>query len=86
MLLADFKDQIKPIINNRYREDMHTTAHLLFRLDYGLLYQYSVNNENIELIKRFIPLFRSAGADFSIPDRHGNTVKQILHNHNLEEL
>jgi len=86
MLLTDFKDQIKPIINNCYREDRHTTAHLLFRPDYGLLYQYSINTENIELIKRFIPLFRSAGADFSIPDRHGNTVKQILHNHNLEEL
>jgi ankyrin repeat protein len=86
MLLTDFGDQIKTIINDRYREDRHTTAHLLFRLDYGPLYQYSVNNENIELIKHFIPLFHSAGANFDIPDKSGITVKQILSGYNLEGL
>ena len=86
MLLTDFKDQIKPIINDRYREDMYTAAHLLFKVDYGPVYQYSVNTENIKLVEHFIPLFCSAGAEFDIPDKFGITVKKILTGYNLEGL
>jgi len=88
MLLTDtdFKGKIKPIINKCYREPKQTAAHLLFKVDYGPFYNYSINTENSEFIERFIPLFRSAGAKFDIPDSYGTTVRQILRKYNLEDL
>jgi len=84
MLLTDFKDHIKPIINERYHEKKQTAAHLLFKVDYSSF--YSVNYENFKFIEHFIPLFHSAGADFGIPDINGITVRQILRENNLEHL
>ncbi|MDR1868557.1 MAG: ankyrin repeat domain-containing protein, partial [Treponema sp.] len=87
MLLTDFKDHIKPIINERYREEQQTGIHLLFKVDYSsFLYKYSVNNENFKFIEHFIHLFRNAGAEFDIPDIGGKTVRQILRENNLEHL
>jgi hypothetical protein len=85
-MLINFKDKIKPIINERYREDKETVAHLLFRVDYGHVYQYSVNSENFKFIEHFIPLFRSVGAEFDIPNNGNITVRQILKKNNLEYL
>jgi hypothetical protein len=85
MLLTDFKDNIKTILNERFMEDKHTAAHLLFKVDYGSI-QYSVNNENFKHIEHFIPLFRSAGTDFGIPDNSGITVRQILRKYNYGHL
>ena len=78
MLLTDFKDKIKPVINEQYGEGRHTAVQFLFRIDWGPLCQYSINHENFKEIERFIPLFRYAGADFNLPDNYGITVKKIL--------
>jgi hypothetical protein len=87
ILLTIFKEKIKPIINERYREECHTAAHLLFKVDYGnSIYKYTVNNENFKFIGQFIPLFRDAGAEFDIPDFKNITVRQILKKNNLEAL
>jgi hypothetical protein len=82
MLLTDFKDKIKTILNERFMEDKQTAAHLLFKGDYGPI-QYPVNNENFKRIEHFIPLFRSAGTDFGIPDDKGITVKKLLEIYNM---
>jgi len=82
MLLTDFKEKIKPIINERYKEDRQTAAHMLL----GNIYKYSVNNENFKFIEQFIPLLRNAGAEFNIPDISNTTVRQILRENNLEAL
>jgi len=87
MLLTDFQEKIKPIINERYREERQTAAHLLFKVDYGnYIYQYSVNNENFKFIEQFIPLFRKVGAEFDIPDISNTTVRQILRKNDIEYL
>jgi len=87
MLLTDFKDKIKPVINEQYREERQTAAHLLFNVDYvGSIYQYSVNNENFRFIENFISLFHNVGAEFDIPDIRNITVRQILKENNLEYL
>ena len=87
MLLTDFKKNIKPIINQCYMEDKHTAMHLLFRIDYGAIYQqYSINHENFKSIEQFIPMFRNAGAEFDIPDARNITVRQILKERNCEYL
>jgi hypothetical protein len=71
-LLTNFKDKIRPIIDERCGEDKQTVAHLFFKVDYNLIYQYSVNKENFEFIEHFIHLFRNAGAGFDIPDIRNN--------------
>jgi len=87
MLLIDFKEKIKLVIDEQYREERQTAAHLLFKVDYGSsIYQYSVNNENFRFIEYFIPLFRKAGAGFDIPDFRDITVRQILKEKDLEYL
>jgi hypothetical protein len=87
MLLTDFKDQIKPVLNEQFTEDRWTTAHLLFKVDYGSnIFQYSINNKNFEHIEHFIPLFRNAGADFNISEIGGITVRQILRKGGYEYL
>jgi ribosomal protein S27AE len=87
ILLTDFKENIKPIIDFSYREAKFTAAHLLFKVDYSsFIYKYSVNYENFKFIEHFIPLFRNAGAEFDIPDIGGITVRQILRENNLEHL
>jgi hypothetical protein len=86
MLLTDFKDKIRPIINERYRKDRQTVTHLLFKIDNVPLYKYSVNHENFKIIEHFIPLFRSVGAEFDIPGIRNITVRQILRENNLEYL
>jgi ankyrin repeat protein len=79
MLLTDYKDKIKPIINHSYLK--LTAAHLLFKDC-----RYLINYENFKIIEKFIPLFRNADADFGIPDIDGITVRQILREHKLEDL
>jgi len=86
MLLTDYIEKIKSIVNESYRESMHTAAHLLFKVDYGPLCQYSVNYENFKHIERFIPLLRSAGAEFDIPNSGGKTVRQILRENRIEKI
>ena len=78
MLLTEFMDKIKYIINERFNEEQYTAAHLLFRVGNELIYKYEINQDNFKIIEEFIPLFRNAGADFNIPDIRNKTVRTIL--------
>jgi len=86
MLLTDFKDKIKHIINVRFNEEQNTAAHMLFRVGNELIYRYEINSDNFKIIEEFIPLFRNAGADFNIPDIRNITVHTILRERNFEYL
>jgi ankyrin repeat protein len=80
VLLTDYRDKVRPIINVRFHDYGLTAAHHLFCETIGTQFKtlHIVNQDNYKTIKEFIRLFREAGADLNIPDDKGVRVQQLL--------